>query len=129
MGRATPKRRRMRQAHRMKPCVCDSSGDDVQLELNQLTMAVFVIRKEGEGLEEPPADVGIIIEGVEVLHNLASVASACALLLGLIYALNLAYPKPLRFTFEVFQKIFMQLEQHKMSPKVQNLFGRLQSSE
>ncbi|XP_013884485.1 uncharacterized protein LOC106532868 isoform X2 [Austrofundulus limnaeus] len=108
---------------------CDSSGDDVQLELNQLTMAVFVIRKEGEGLEEPPADVGIIIEGVEVLHNLASVASACALLLGLIYALNLAYPKPLRFTFEVFQKIFMQLEQHKMSPKVQNLFGRLQSSE
>ncbi|XP_066529235.1 uncharacterized protein [Hoplias malabaricus] len=107
----------------------DSSGDDAQMELKQLTMAVFVIQKEGEGLKEPPEDIGIVIEGVEVLHDLTSVASACALLLGLIYALNLAYPKALRFTFEVFQKIFMKLEEHKMSPKVQNLFGRLQTSQ
>lgn len=106
-----------------------SSGDDALMELKQLTIAVFVIRKEGEGLKEPPEDIGIVIEGVEVLHDLTSVASACALLLGLIYALNLAYPKALRFTFEVFQKIFMQLEQHKMSPEVQNLFGRLQTSQ
>ncbi|XP_032429553.1 uncharacterized protein LOC116726778 [Xiphophorus hellerii] len=108
---------------------CGSSRDGAQMELKQLTMAVFVIRKEGEGLKEPPEDIGIVIEGVEVLHDLTSVASACALLLGLIYSLNLAYPKALRFTFEVFQKIFMQLEQHKMSPKVQNLFGRLQTSQ
>uniref|UniRef100_A0A3B4D512 Uncharacterized protein n=1 Tax=Pygocentrus nattereri TaxID=42514 RepID=A0A3B4D512_PYGNA len=95
--------------------------------LEQLTMAVCAIRREGEGLWEPPEDIGIVIEGVEVLHELTSFASACALLLGLIYVLNLAYPKPLRFTFEVLQKIIMQLDQHKMSPKVQNLYGRLQS--
>uniref|UniRef100_A0A3Q3GTT7 Uncharacterized protein n=1 Tax=Labrus bergylta TaxID=56723 RepID=A0A3Q3GTT7_9LABR len=81
-------------------------------------MAVFVIWKEGEGLQEPPADIGIVIEGMEVLHELTSVASACALLLGLINALNLAYPKPLCFTFE-----------HKMSPKVHNLYSKLQSSQ
>uniref|UniRef100_A0A3B5B7Q7 Uncharacterized protein n=1 Tax=Stegastes partitus TaxID=144197 RepID=A0A3B5B7Q7_9TELE len=75
----------------------------------------------------PPEDVGIVIEGMEVLHELTSVASACALLLGLIYALNLAYPKPLRFTFEVLQKILMQLYRHKMSPKVHNLYCKLQS--
>ena len=92
-------------------------------------MAVFVIRKEGEGLLEPPVDIGIVIEGVEVLHELTSVASACALLLGLIYALNLAYPKPFRFTFEVLQKIFMQLDQHKMSPKIQHLCNKLKSSQ
>lgn len=94
-------------------------------------MAVFVIRKEGEGLQEPPEDIGIVIEGAlhVVLHELTLVASACALLLGLIYALNLAYPKPFRFTFEVLQKIFMQLDQHKMSPKVHNLYGKLQSSQ
>lgn len=90
-------------------------------------MAVFVIRKEGVGQQEPPADIGIVIDGVEVLHELKSVASACALLLGLVYVLNLAYPKPLRFTFEMLQKIIMQLEPHRMSPKVQNLYGRLQS--
>ncbi|KAJ4947587.1 hypothetical protein JOQ06_009622 [Pogonophryne albipinna] len=107
----------------------DSRTDDLQKEMEELTMGVFVIRKEGEGLQEPPADIGIIIEGVEVLNELPSVASACALLLGLLYALNIAYPKPLHFTFEVLQKIIMQLDQHKMSAKVQNLYGRLQSSE
>lgn len=78
--------------------------------------------REGEG---PPEDTGRVTEGVELLHDLTSVASACALL-GVIHALNLAYPKPLHFTFKVFEKVFMQLEQHKMSPKVQTLFGRLQ---
>ncbi|KAK1906532.1 Autophagy-related protein 11 [Dissostichus eleginoides] len=107
----------------------DSRTDDLQKEMEELTMAVFVIRKEGEGLQEPLADIGIIIEGVEVLNELPSVASACALLLGLLYALNIAYPKPLHFTFEVLQKIIMQLDQHMMSAKVQSLYGRLQSSE
>uniref|UniRef100_A0A3B4V0F7 Uncharacterized protein n=1 Tax=Seriola dumerili TaxID=41447 RepID=A0A3B4V0F7_SERDU len=88
----------------------DSGADDAQRDLEQLTMAVFVIRKEGKGLQEPPEDIGIVIEGVEVLHELTSVASACALLLGLIYALNL-------------------LDQHKMSPKVHNLYSKPQSSQ
>uniref|UniRef100_A0A8C3AW90 Uncharacterized protein n=1 Tax=Cyclopterus lumpus TaxID=8103 RepID=A0A8C3AW90_CYCLU len=101
--------------------------NDAQRDLEQLTLAVFVIRKEGEGLQELPEDIGIVIEGVQVLHGLTSVASACALLLGLIYALNLSNPKPLHFTFEVLQKIIMHLEQQKMSPKVQNLYGRLQN--
>lgn len=39
-------------------------------------MAVFVMCKEGEGLQEPPGDIGIIIEGVEVLNGLTSVTSA-----------------------------------------------------
>ena len=39
-------------------------------DLEQLTMAVFVIWKEGEGLQEPPEDNGIVTDGVEVLHEL-----------------------------------------------------------
>uniref|UniRef100_A0A8C2GW35 Uncharacterized protein n=1 Tax=Cyprinus carpio TaxID=7962 RepID=A0A8C2GW35_CYPCA len=82
------------------------------------TMAVYVIRKEG-GHHKPPADIGVVIKAVKVLNELPSFTSACALLLGMIYINNLAYPKPLRFTFEVFQKVLLQLDQHKMSPKVQ----------
>lgn len=89
-------------------------------------MAVYVIRKEGGEHHEPPADIGVVIEGVKVLNELPSFTSACALLLGMIYIINLVYPKPLRFTFEVFQKVLLQLDQHKMSPKVQSLFRRLQ---
>ncbi|KAL6481141.1 hypothetical protein MHYP_G00092210 [Metynnis hypsauchen] len=35
-------------------------------DLEQLTMAVFAPRREGEGLQEPPEDTGVVIEGVEV---------------------------------------------------------------
>ncbi|KAK7925196.1 hypothetical protein WMY93_007506 [Mugilogobius chulae] len=107
----------------------DSHRAEMQRDLEDVTMAVFVIRTEVHCLEEPPVDIGVVIEGVEVLNGLSSVASACALLLGLIYVLNLAYPKSLRFTFEVFQKIIMELEPQKMSPKVCSLYGKLQNTE
>ncbi|KAK7918866.1 hypothetical protein WMY93_010150 [Mugilogobius chulae] len=96
----------------------DSHRAEMLRDLEDVTMAVFVIRTEVHCLEEPPVDIGVVIEGVEVLNGLSSVASACALLLGLIYVLNLAYPKSLRVTFEVFQKVIMELEPQKMSPKV-----------
>ncbi|KAK7877097.1 hypothetical protein WMY93_032177 [Mugilogobius chulae] len=105
--------------------VKDSHRAEMLRDLEDVTMAVFVIRTEVHCLEEPPVDIGVVIEGVEVLNGLSSVASACALLLGLIYVLNLAYPKSLRFTFEVFQKIIMELEPQKMSPKVSSLYGKL----
>ncbi|KAG1944971.1 hypothetical protein F2P79_013887 [Pimephales promelas] len=79
----------------------DKQRDDWEGELEQFTMAVYVIRKEGGEHHEPPADIGVVIEGVKVLNELPSFTSACALLLGMIYIINLAYPKPLRFTFEV----------------------------
>nr|XP_054596629.1 uncharacterized protein LOC129163380 [Nothobranchius furzeri] len=103
----------------------DSHRAEMQKDLEDVTMAVYVIRSEGDELQGPPEDIGIVIEGVEVLDRLSSVGTACALLLGLIYILNLAYPKVLRFTFEVLQKIIMELEPQKMSPKVQNLYVKL----
>ncbi|KAL7859520.1 hypothetical protein SRHO_G00146670 [Serrasalmus rhombeus] len=59
-----------------------TDSDYAQRDLEQLTMAVFAIRREGEGLQEPPEDIGVVTEGVEGLHELTSVASACALLPG-----------------------------------------------
>ncbi|KAF0032198.1 hypothetical protein F2P81_014488 [Scophthalmus maximus] len=43
----------------------DSRAGLAETELEQLTMAVFVIRKEGEGLQEPPEDIGIVIEALK----------------------------------------------------------------
>lgn len=67
---------------------------------------------------EEPVDVSIILEGKEVLTGCNSTAKACTLLMGLIYSLNLAYPSTLRYTFEVFQKLFLELNGIKLSPKV-----------
>ncbi|KAI4901718.1 hypothetical protein NFI96_000203 [Prochilodus magdalenae] len=60
----------------------DQGADNAQRDLEQQTIAVFVIRREGDGLQEPPEDIGLVIEGVTVLRELSSVASACALLLA-----------------------------------------------
>lgn len=75
-------------------------------------------------------DICIVIDGVEVLNELPSVACpcacACAMMFGLIYALNLKYPEGLKYTFEAFQKIIMDIESKQMSQRVQNLSSKLQ---
>lgn len=52
-------------------------------------------------------DIGIIVKGAEVLQGLKGVTSACALLFGIIYDLNLSYPPKLRYTFEFILKVLM----------------------
>lgn len=74
---------------------------------------------------EPPSDVGIVVEGVKVLQELGDVTKACALLLGVIYSLNLSYPSDLKFTFEFLQKIIMGLDAQKLSNKIQLLKNKI----
>ncbi len=87
----------------------------------QTTMGIYVIRAECAGPGDEPTDVGVVLEGVEVLPNLKNVTLGCVTLFGLIYALNLNYPKDLKCTFEVFQKVLMELDTTKLSPKFQEL--------
>uniref|UniRef100_A0A3Q0QTY6 Uncharacterized protein n=1 Tax=Amphilophus citrinellus TaxID=61819 RepID=A0A3Q0QTY6_AMPCI len=71
--------------------------------------------------EEASADeqeIGVVLESIRVMTNLDNIAFAVVMLFGLIYALNLAYPADLHYTFEVFQKIFMELDGGKLSNKV-----------
>ncbi|AWP17206.1 Hypothetical protein SMAX5B_016678 [Scophthalmus maximus] len=64
--------------------------EEAETELERCTMAVYVIKEEDH--LQPPHDIGIVIERVQVLSELPSVPHACAMLFGLIYALNLSYP-------------------------------------
>jgi hypothetical protein len=50
-------------------CLCVIQADAALRDLEQLTMGVFVIGKEGERLLHPPEDIGIVIEGVEVVNE------------------------------------------------------------
>ena len=84
-------------------------------------MGLYVIRKEGADDEEKPEDVGVVIEGSELLSKLQSISFGWVMLFGLIYTLNLRYPQDLKFTFEFFQKVLMNLDGNRLSPKVQAL--------
>lgn len=84
-----------------------------------------MIKHPGADVDQPPENVGIIVEGVQVLSGLKDVATACALLFGIIYDLNLSYPTDLRYTFEFIQKILMELDTHRLSTKIQVLKNKL----
>lgn len=99
--------------------VCDD--DDaaaIQEAITSFVLNIFVVSKARDGGLEKK--VGIAIEGAEVLFCIPSVAHACSYLMGLIYALELSYPEKLKYTFEVFQKIFLELEDvnKNMSSKI-----------
>ncbi|KAK0151156.1 hypothetical protein N1851_007730 [Merluccius polli] len=93
----------------------------VQEALTTQVLNIFVVSKARDGDLQKQA--GIAIEGAEVLFGIPDVAHACTYLMGLIYALELRYPNKLKYTFEVFQKIFLELEDvnQKVSSKVHDL--------
>ncbi|MED6283163.1 hypothetical protein CHARACLAT_005957 [Characodon lateralis] len=103
-------------------------GDDdaaaVQGALTTLVLCIFVVGKAGS---EEQRQVGIAIEGTEVLFGVPNVTLTCAYLMGLIYGLELNYPKKLKYTSEVFQKIFLEQEDGNktMSSKVHDLMVSL----
>uniref|UniRef100_A0A667XD35 Uncharacterized protein n=1 Tax=Myripristis murdjan TaxID=586833 RepID=A0A667XD35_9TELE len=93
--------------------------------MEKAVLGIYVGGREGAEVTDPPEDVGIIVEGCAVLQDLRDMANGCACLFGLIYCLNLSYPKDLRYTFEFLQKVLMGLDGNKLSTKVQVLKNKL----
>uniref|UniRef100_A0A672GF38 Uncharacterized protein n=1 Tax=Salarias fasciatus TaxID=181472 RepID=A0A672GF38_SALFA len=54
-------------------------------------------------------DVAIILEENIVLRELQYVPNGFAVLMGLLYYLNIDFPKDLKYTFEVIQKVIMDI--------------------
>uniref|UniRef100_A0A672HDK4 Uncharacterized protein n=1 Tax=Salarias fasciatus TaxID=181472 RepID=A0A672HDK4_SALFA len=90
--------------------------------IEKKTVGIYVTR-ETAGVDI--SDVGVIIEGVVVLRDLDNVALATAMLFGLFYSLNMCYLSQLRYTFEVIQKVLMELDATQLSRKAQNLKTKL----
>ncbi|XP_070410925.1 uncharacterized protein [Nothobranchius furzeri] len=99
--------------------------EETQRKLDQTLIGIYVIKHPGSSTDQAPEDVGIIVEGVQVLTGLNDVATAFALLFGIIYDLNLSYPTDLRYTFEFIQKILMELDTHRLSNKIQVLKNKM----
>ena len=70
-------------------------------------------------------DVALILEEQIILLGLKDVPYAFALLIGLLYALNIGYPKELRYTFEVIQKVVMNIGGDTCSARVHGLRNKL----
>uniref|UniRef100_A0A8C4ST76 Si:ch211-155o21.3 n=1 Tax=Erpetoichthys calabaricus TaxID=27687 RepID=A0A8C4ST76_ERPCA len=106
-------------------CIALGIGvDDILRDQQMTTMGIYVIKVEGGDIGVY-TDVGIVIDGVIILDNLNTVAIACAMMLGLIYALNLQYPKELKYYYEFVQKLLMQIDAKRLSPKVLGLKNKI----
>lgn len=81
----------------------------------------IVMVKEGEDI----IDLSVVLEEAVVLFDLKDIPSALAMLMGLLFALNIDYPKELRYTFEVIQKILMNIGGGQCSSLVHGLRNRL----
>ncbi|KAK5918319.1 hypothetical protein CgunFtcFv8_003093 [Champsocephalus gunnari] len=96
----------------------------VEGAIEKTTMGIFTLKNTAS-----EDDVRIVLDGVTVIQDLETVAFASAMLLGLIYSLNLSYPKKLSCTFEVLQKIIMELDGGVLSYKAQSLKTKLHQCE
>lgn len=94
-------------------------------EMEKVVLGIYAVQREGAEATDPLDDVGILVEGCSVLQDLRDVANGFAALFGLIYCLNLSYPKDLRYTFEFLQKVVMGLDGNKLSTKMQVLKNKL----
>ncbi|XP_059201647.1 uncharacterized protein LOC131981391 [Centropristis striata] len=67
----------------------------------------------------------VVIKEEIILPSLSDFPTAVALLMGLFYALNIDYPKDIRYTFEVIQKVLMDIGGGHCTALVHGLRNRL----
>uniref|UniRef100_A0A4W5PDB8 Uncharacterized protein n=1 Tax=Hucho hucho TaxID=62062 RepID=A0A4W5PDB8_9TELE len=84
---------------------------------------------DGAAADDPmPADnvdIALVIEEQVIIQELYNVPNAFATLIGLLYCLNMDYPKCLRYTFKVVQKILLKIGAENCTAKVHGLKNRL----
>ncbi|KAM9468204.1 uncharacterized protein Hap1MRO34_014871 [Clarias gariepinus] len=68
----------------------DTEHDEAQILMSKTTLGIYAIKREGADVADPYEDVGVIIEGIQVLENLDNVANACSMMAEVWKAARLA---------------------------------------
>lgn len=85
-------------------------------------MAVGIL-KVVDGVEE--IGFGVVLEEKIIFSSLNDFPKALELLMGLLFTLNIDYPKCLRYTFGVIQKVLMDIGGRQCSALVHGLRNKL----
>lgn len=98
-----------------------AQATDEEATFTQGMKVGVVMLKEGEEI----IATSVVLEEQVVLPDVKDIPRAIALLMGLLFALNIDYPKELRYTFEVIQKVLMNIGGGQCSSFVHGVRNRL----
>lgn len=92
-----------------------------------MNVGLLVVTEENTTslLPQEIIDVALVLEEEVVLHNLKDVPNAFSVLMVLLYALNITYPKEVKYTFEVLQKVLMKIGGEACSARVNGVRNKL----
>lgn len=92
--------------------------------LQGVSVAILTVLHDDEA-DNTVRDQAVVLEEDIVLHNILNFSTAMAYLFGLLYALNIDYPKQMRYTFEAIQTIFFSLGGSRCSQRIRSLKTKL----
>ena len=99
--------------------------DPEERVLSSVNVGILTILEEDDPAVSPNVrDWAVVLEGSIVLHDLPDLSTAFAYLFGLLYAMNIDYPKEMKYTFEAIQSIFFELGS-QCSPRTRSLKTKL----
>ncbi|KAJ8349383.1 hypothetical protein SKAU_G00245130 [Synaphobranchus kaupii] len=102
---------RVTELHSLLESLDSEATDSEEAAVKGVQVGVLIVTEEGEQAALPKniVDVAVIMEEHIVLRELRDVSNGFAVLMGFLYSLNIDYPKGLKYTFEVIQKIIMDI--------------------
>ncbi|XP_070399916.1 sterile alpha motif domain-containing protein 3 [Nothobranchius furzeri] len=108
----------------LKDCL---DTEPVEDQINSMKMGILTVIEDYVATVQSSPNIrffAVVLEEQIVVDEVSDLPTAFALLFGLIYALNMDYPKELKYTFETIQKVFMCLDP-KCSARVQSFKNKL----
>ncbi|XP_072573287.1 uncharacterized protein [Paramormyrops kingsleyae] len=85
--------------------------DPVERATRGVTVGILTVLEDyvGPNSQSTVVNTAIVLEEDIILDDLSDLPTAFAYLFGLLYGLNMEFPKELKYTFEAVQHIFMEL--------------------
>ncbi|XP_039520036.1 uncharacterized protein LOC120473991 isoform X1 [Pimephales promelas] len=107
--------------------MCDAHGETLAEAMEGVQLGLL-IGYEGDNQDAFPHEifnVAVVVEETVVLHNFKDVPSSFAMLLGIIYCVNLEYPQAMKYSFEFLQRVVMKIKPDQASARVHGIRNKL----
>ncbi|KAJ8340738.1 hypothetical protein SKAU_G00353710 [Synaphobranchus kaupii] len=107
--------------------VGDAHAENLDEAMKGMQLGILIGYQGGEQAAIPHEifSVAVVVEETIVLHNIKDVAHGFAMLMGVIYCVNLEYPDAMKYSFEFLQRVVMKVKPEQASARVHGLRNRI----